>query len=79
MQVGLSNMFKPGHFYAHSTAKDLDIFVVKIRFMDTKRVKLLIRWVSKTSKSFVTFPGNRMDGTDNIEVSSEDYKYWKEM
>jgi hypothetical protein len=70
-------MFRPGAIYSHDTAKDLDIFVVKVRYRDGKRSKLLIRWISKTNGKVQVFPGGRMDGTDNIEIQAEDYKYWK--
>lgn len=71
------NKFISGCRYVHDTAKDLDILVVKVRYRDEKRSKLLIKWVSKTSGSVVIFPGQRIDGTDNITVNSKDYVYWK--
>ncbi len=61
--------------YRHDTSKDLDIFVIKVRYQDEKRVKLLIRWVYKTSGQFADFPGLR-DGKDNITIASNQYKYW---
>jgi hypothetical protein len=61
--------------YRHLTSKDLDIFVVKVRYQDEKRVKLLIRWVYKTNGNFADLPGLR-DGKDNIVVSADQYKYW---
>ena len=71
------NSFHAGVRYSHDTAKDLDIQVVKVRYQDSRRSKLLIRWISKTSGNVVTFPGQRPDGTDNIEIQAADYQYWK--
>lgn len=68
--------FKRGCVYTHLTSKDLDIYVVQVPYFDSKRSKLKIRWVSKTSGQFVTFPGGRIDGITNIEISEKDYKYW---
>lgn len=68
--------FKPGCTYRHDTAKDLDILVVKIRFSDEKRSKLLIRWIDKHSGNVRTFPSSRQDGTDSIEIQAKDYQYW---
>lgn len=70
-------MFRSGTTYSHDTAKDLDIFVVKVRYADTKRSKLLIRWINKHSGKVQIIPGGRMDGTFNIEIQAKDYKYWK--
>jgi hypothetical protein len=70
------NKFHAGVRYRHDTAKDLDIEVVKVRYQDSKRVKLLIRWVSMTTGKVVTFPGQRFDGVDKIEIQSKDYQYW---
>jgi hypothetical protein len=67
-------MFKAGVIYRHDTAKDLDILVLKVRYQDEKRSKLLIKWISKVSGKVMV--GGRMDGTDNITVKSTDYKYW---
>jgi hypothetical protein len=71
------NRFKSGYIYRHDTAKDLDILVVRVRYADEKRSKLLIKWISKTTGDIRFFPNGRMDGTANIEVQSKDYKYWK--
>lgn len=69
--------FHAGVRYSHDTAKDLDIQVVKVRYRDSKKSKLLIRWISKTTGNVTTFPGQRPDGTDNIEIQATDYQYWK--
>jgi len=69
------NRWTSGCMYRHLTSKDLDIFVVKVRYQDEKRVKLLIRWVYKTNGNFADLPGLR-DGKDNIVVSADQYKYW---
>ncbi len=71
------NKFKQGSKYTHDTAKDLDIFVLKVRYEDEKRTKLLIKWISKVSGNVQVFPGGRMDGTDTITINSTDYPYWK--
>ncbi len=72
-------MFSPNYRYSHDTAKDLDIYIVKVRYVDDKRSKLLIRWISKTSNNMVTFPGGRADGLCNITIKADDYKYWKKI
>lgn len=69
--------FKSGYVYRHDTAKDLDILIVRVRYADQKRSKLLIKWISKTTGDVRFFPNGRMDGTANIEIQAKDYKYWK--
>lgn len=71
------NKFNRGCRYQHDTGKDLDIEVVRVRYQDEKRSKLLIKWISKTNGNVVIFPGQRMDGTDTITIYSKDYVYWK--
>jgi len=71
------NKFKSGYIYEHDTARDLDILIVRVRYSDEKRSKLLIKWISKTTGEVRIFPNGRMDGTDNIEIQANDYKYWK--
>lgn len=68
--------FHRGVIYRHLTSGDLDIYVVSNPYYDDKRSKLKIRWVSKTTGKFVHFPGDRIDGTTNIEIRSEDYIHW---
>lgn len=72
-----NSMFKSGHVYRHLTSKDLDILIVKVRFSDDKRSKLLIKWVNKHTGNVVVIPGKRYDGTDNIEIKKKDFQYWK--
>lgn len=69
--------FIPGCVYRHDTAKDLDIMVVRVRYADEKRSKLLIRWIDKHSGNVRVFPSNRYDGADNVEIKAKDYQYWK--
>lgn len=69
--------FKPGCVYRHDTAKDLDIIVVRVRYVDKKRSKLLIRWIDMHSGNARNFPGGRTDGTANVEIDAKDYQYWK--
>ena len=71
-------MFKPGCRYRHITAKDLDILVMKVRFSDSKRSKLLIQWIDKHTGNVRMFPGNRYDGRSSIEIRAEDYKWWSQ-
>jgi hypothetical protein len=71
------NKFKQGWVYAHNTAKDLDILIVKVRYSDENRSKLLIKWISKVTGDIRILPGGRMDGNDNIEVQAKDYQYWR--
>ena len=71
------NKFIPGCTYSHDTAKDLDILVLKVRYQDEKRSRLLIKWISKLTGKVQVFPGGRADGLDNITVKSTDYLYWK--
>jgi hypothetical protein len=71
-------MFRPGNVYKHDTAKDLDIFVLKVRYRDEKRTKLLIHWIDKLTKNVRVFPGGKFDGTDTIEIQAKDYKWWKQ-
>jgi hypothetical protein len=71
------NKFKAGQIWRHDTAQDLDILVVKVRYEDKGRSKLLIKWVSQNSGTIQMFPGGRVDGTDNITINSKDYLYWK--
>ena len=70
-------MFKSGYIYTHDTAKDLDILIVRVRYVDEKRSKLLIKWISKTTEDVRILPNGRMDGTANLEIKNDDYKYWK--
>lgn len=70
-------MFKSGYIYTHDTAKDLDILIVRVRYVDEKRSKLLIKWISKTTGDVRILPNGRMDGTANLEIKNDDYKYWK--
>ena len=72
-------MFKYGHEYRHDTSQDLDIFVIKVRYIDKNKAKLLIRWVDKHTGNLRTLPGNRPDGADNIEIQAKDFQYWKEI
>lgn len=69
--------FKQGCTYRHDTAKDLDIMVVKVRYANEKKSKLLIRWIDMRSGNVRNFPGGRTDGTDNVEIDAKDYQYWK--
>lgn len=69
--------FRRGYTYRHSTSGDLDIHIVSVSYYDDKRSKLKIRWVSKLSGKFVSFPGGRADGIANIEINSKDYEWWK--
>ena len=69
--------FKPGCVYRHDTAKDLDIMIVRVRYSDEKRSKLLIRWIDIRSGNVRSFPSNRFDGTANIEIQAKDYQHWK--
>jgi hypothetical protein len=69
--------FKPGCIYRHDTAKDLDIMVVKVRYVDKKRSKLVIRWIDMHTGNVRYFPNGRIDGTSNVEIQADDYKYWK--
>jgi len=71
------NKFLRGIIYRHDTSKDLDILVLKVRYQDEKRSKLLIKWISKVSGKVMVIPGGCMDGTDTITVNSKDYMYWK--
>lgn len=71
--------FKPGCVYRHDTAKDLDILIVKVRYVDQKRSKLTIRWIDINSGNVRYFPNGRIDGTSNVEIKAEDYKYWKRL
>lgn len=64
--------------YRHDTSRDLDIFVVKVRYRDEKRVKLLIRWVYKSNGEFADLPGLR-DGKDNIIIATDQFKYWSKL
>lgn len=72
-------MFRSGFTYSHATAKDLDIFVLKVRYKDEKREKLLVYWISKLSGNVCIFPGDRYDGAANIEIKAEDYKWWTKL
>jgi hypothetical protein len=72
-------MFKTGKAYRHDTSQDLDIFVIKVRYSDKNKAKLLIRWMDKNSGNIRTFPGSRPDGADNIEIQAKDFQYWKEI
>ena len=65
--------FFAGGTFKHLTAKDLDIYVVKVRYADSKRAKLLIWWVSKLTGQPVQFGGKL---TDNIVVRADQYQYW---
>lgn len=69
-------MFKPGMVYNHATAKDLDIFVIRILHEDEESSRLLIYWISKTTKNIMNFPGGKSDGTDEIEIKAKDYPHW---
>jgi hypothetical protein len=72
-------MFKQGWVYRHNTSRDLDILVIKVRYKDSKRSKLLIKWISKFTGDVRYLPSGRMDGTDNIEIQAKDYKYWSQL
>jgi hypothetical protein len=71
--------FKPGCVYRHDTAKDLDIMVARVRYVDEKRSKLLIRWIDMRTGDIRIFPGGRYDGLYNVVILSKDYKYWKKV
>jgi len=72
--------FKSGCRYRHSTAKDLDILVRKIRHSDSKRVKLLINWVDMHTGHIRNFPGTgKYNGSVTIEIKVEDCKWWKQV
>lgn len=67
-----------GAKYRHDTAKDLDILVIKVRYQDEKRVKLLFKWISQITGEVMIFPGN-IDGKDNITIKSDQFKYWRRL
>ena len=70
-------MFKSGCIYSHATARDLNILILKVRFSDKNRSKLLIRWIDKVTGNVRNFPGsNRPDGACTIEIQEKDYKWW---
>lgn len=69
-------IFKPNKVYRHCNARDLDILVVKIKYADQKRCKLLIRFVGMNSGLIRDLPSSRMDGLHSIEINSDDYKLW---
>jgi hypothetical protein len=72
-------MFKQGWVYRHNTSRDLDILIVKVRYRDLKRSKILIKWISKLTGDVKYLPSGRMDGTYNIEIQAKDYKYWSRL
>jgi len=73
------NKWNSGTLYRHATAKDLDMLVLKVRYKDSKRVKLLVMWVYQTTKNLAKFPGTRFDGRDNVTIKAEDFKYWSKV
>ncbi len=72
-------MFKSGCLYRHDTSQDLDIFVIKVRYADEKRAKLLIYWMDKRTGNIRVIPGGRIDGTDKVEIQAQDFQYWKKV
>jgi hypothetical protein len=67
--------FISGAIYRHLTTKDLDILVIKVRYFDEKRTKLLVKFLTKVGGKICDFKGN--GGRENITVECSQYKYWK--
>jgi hypothetical protein len=72
-------MFRRNCTYRHDTSGALDIHILSVSYYDENRSILKIRWVSKVSGKFVSFPGGRADGIAKIEIQSLDYKYWRRL
>lgn len=70
-------MFKEKTIYRHDTSKDLDIKIVKVIHLNEKRVKLKINWINANSGHIVVLPDGSL--IDTIEVSTSDFKYWKQI
>lgn len=70
--------WKSNFAYRHDTSKDLDIFVIKVRYQDNKKVKLLIHWVFKSTGNFADLPGLR-EGKDNITITEDQFQYWNRL
>lgn len=62
--------------YVHDTAKDLAIEVVAVKYQDSKRIKLLIKWVNIFTGKTTSIPGGRLDGTQVITIQTADFQYW---
>jgi hypothetical protein len=62
--------------YVHDTAKDLAIEVVAVKYQDSKRIKLLIKWVDIFTGKTTTIPGGRVDGTQIVTIQTADLQYW---
>ena len=71
--------FIRGCTYRHMNSGDLDIFIVSVSYFDQTRSKLKIRWKYKKTGKFAHFAGDRYDGIHNIQINSEDYKFWKKI
>lgn len=65
--------FFAGGTFRHQTSQDLDIYVVKVRYADAKRVKLLIWWRNKRTGQRVQIKDKI---TDNVTITADQFQYW---
>jgi hypothetical protein len=55
--------------YKHLCAKDYDIFITKIQYVDEKRTKCKGYFVRKST-------GNPEGGIESFTILAEEYPYW---
>lgn len=70
-------IFKNNCRYRHSNPNaSLDIYVVKVRYQDDDKAKLRIFWIQRHNGKVATYPGCKIDGTENIKIQGKDYINW---
>lgn len=62
--------------YRHLCAKDLDIEVVRIQYVDDKRAKLVIRYLHQRTGD-VLWIG--LDGLERITIKADEFQYWNKV
>lgn len=65
-------MFRQGKFYKHKNFIDACFYVTKVEYLDLNRYKLKIIWALQRGLQL-------MNLQDKIEVSSDQYKHYKEI
>lgn len=64
-------MFIKDKLYRHDCAKDLDLLVLKVSFVDNKRSKLRVMYMFRNGTSTNTI--------ENVVIHKHEYPFWKEV
>ena len=64
-------MFEKGCFYRHRNCKDMDIFVVVVKYPDPDAPKLKVLYVSQTNRNHLFWPA-----AETVTIHREQFGNW---